>query len=280
MRHLTVRVPGTEFNLYPVNDVQVGNAGYDAKRFREYGRKFALDPIGRGLGLGDYTDGISPSNRAAIKAATIAGNWYDVGQEMLLEAAQQQANRFIHDASPFAGRTDAWLKGHHFYDYVVQQLDGTGIIRSTDLDIADALGGPYLDDTSDKKQMALITYKLDRGRQCRVLALHGEGSSTTEAAALNRLIKLMASFQADIYITAHHHKLFATKRPLLRSDPNRETHLNHSDALLVAAGSWMRGYVEEEATYAEAGIMAPMAIGAPVINVKAIGNRIELEARI
>lgn len=222
--------------------------------------------IANGFGAHN-TDGLSPSNRAAIKSATNSGNWYDVGERMLLEAATRQADRFIKLALPAAGKYDAFLKGHHFYEY--KKIEGgKTILTSTDIDIAEALGAPYLDDTSDKKQMAMITYKGTRGRQLRVLALHGEGSGSTLASPLSRLTRLMASFQADVYMIAHHHKVFATRVPVLRSDGSRSTHLAHRDALLVACGSWMRGYVEDETTYAEAGIMAPLAIGAPIIHAK------------
>ena len=267
MRHITVNVQTTEFNLYPINDVQIGGMGVDEKRFGKYIKELADDPIGRGIGLGDYTDGLSPSNRAAIRAASNAGNWYDVGEQMLLDSASRQAARFVKLASPAIGQFDAFLKGHHFYEYK-KQVDGKTLLTSTDIDIAEALMAPYLDDTSDKKQMAMITYKGPRGRQCRVLALHGEGSGSTLASPLARLTRLMGSFQADIYMIAHHHKVFATRVPVLRSADGTPTHLAHRDALLVACGSWMRGYVEDETTYAEAGIMAPLAIGAPVINVK------------
>lgn len=265
MRHITIQVKTNDINIYPINDVQVGGMGVDEKRFGVYIKGLAEDPIGHGLGLGDYTDGLSPSNRAAIRSASNSGNWYDVGEQMLLDSATRQANTFIKLAAPAAGKIDAMLKGHHFYEY--KKLEGgKTVLTSTDIDIAAALGAPYLDDTSDKKQMAMITYKGPKGRQLRVLALHGEGSGSTLASPLSRLTGLMGSFQADVYMIAHHHKVFATRIPVLRSADGTSTHLAHRDTLLVACGSWMRGYIEDETTYAEAGIMSPLAIGAPVIH--------------
>lgn len=269
MRHLNIYVRTNEFNLYPINDVQIGGMGVDEVRFKNYIKRLAEDPIGRGLGLGDYTDGLSPSNRAAIKFATVAGNWYDVGEDMLYDAAQAQVKKFLKLAAPAKDKVDAVLKGHHFYQYQVPNDNGSTTIRTTDLDIADYFNAPFLDDPSDKKQVAMITYHMPKGKLLRVLCMHGEGSGATLASPLGKLAKLTTEYPADIYMTAHHHKIFATKVPI-----------NGKDALMVACGSWMRGYVEDEATYAEAGLMGPLSIGAPVIHVKSTSKGFELEGRI
>lgn len=270
-------------NLYTMNDVQVGGMGVDLKGFSDYVEDASLDPIGRVLGLGDYTDSLSPSNRAAIKAAEISGNWYDVGQQMLHDAAQVHVSEFLEAVSSLRGakKVDGMLKGHHFFSY--DRPFGNYAqreIRTTDMDIAEALGAPYLDDPSDKKQMTMFTYRFPKRKVLRVLAMHGEGSGASLASPLSKLEKLRANFQADIYMTAHHHKLFATRTVLLREDPSSPTKLQSQDALMVACGSWMRGYVENEATYAEAGIMAPLALGAPVLNIKSTPKGFKLKGTI
>lgn len=263
-------------NIYPVADVQLGGAGVDVTAFREFVRDIVNDPVGHIIGVGDYTDSISPSNRKLLSAAFVKGELYDTVREMVDGAAIQYAEEFIELVAPTVGQWDAVLKGHHLHEYVEREANGLHTLRTTDHDIADAMGAPYLGEPGTTINVAMITYRFPKvGKRrpvLRVLAMHGQGGSSTWSGPLNQLEKMMRAFNADIYLVAHHHKLVAARAVKLNEDPKAPTKLQATDSVLVAAGSWMRGYMLNETTYAEDGLMVPLATGAPIIHVASRDN--------
>lgn len=226
-------------------------------------------------GFGSHnTDGMSPSNRRNLLVSFVKGELYDTARDMLDDAAAQQRDEFLRLVAGSEGRWDALLKGHHLWEYVRAYADGTKQLRTTDHDIADALGAPYLGEPGQTIGSAMITYRFPATHKggkrplLRVYAVHGQGGGSTFAGPLNQLERMMRAFTAHVYIVAHHHKDVAAAANRLDEDPKAPTHLVATDTRLVSAGSWMRGYMPNEVTYAEDGMMVPLAIGAPIIYVK------------
>lgn len=268
MRHLTINVPTRDINLYPISDVQVGAAGANEDGFREHIEYALDDPYARFIGVGDYTDGVSPSNRRALLAAFERGELYDTAREMLVDAAKRQAARFLTLVEGTEGRWDGLLGGHHFFRYTEN-----GQVRSTDMDIAEAVGAPYLATPDGGMESAIITYRFPSaiagGERpfVRVYVVHGQGGGQTFAGPLNQLERMARGVTADVYIVAHHHKLVAAGGAKLDENPDAPTSLAATDFRLVGAGSWLRGYMPNESTYAEDGLMSPLAIGAPIVHI-------------
>jgi hypothetical protein len=274
LRHMTVRVKQRQMNLYPVSDVQTGAAGVDVEGFAEYVREAVADPIGRLVGIGDYTDSMSPSNRALLDVAEAEGRLYDTSREALTRGAFTMRDEFTTLVEPSIGRWDFLLKGHHKYDYKVHLDDGTWSVRSTDHDIAEYVGAPYLGEAGKQIGSAMVKYVFPARKRggpepvLKVYAVHGQGGGGGSfAGPLNQLEKMMRAFTADIYIVAHHHKAVVARAVKLSENDEHETHLRATDSLLVCAGSWMRSYMPNEVTYAEDGLLVPLAIGAPTITV-------------
>lgn len=284
MFHLTVNVPTKDLNLYTLTDVQVGGQGFADKAYREYVKEAASDPIGRAFGGGDYTDGISPSNRKLYMAAYVKGDVYDTFAEMLRAGSDAQVDEFIRLTAPLQGKVDFWLKGHHLFEYIerrraagrgrnADEMRAEYIMTSSDQRIADTLGGVYFGEPGGAMGEALITYRFPSARagqprpELKMFAMHGQGSGQTFAAPVGSLEKQMRAHTADIYFTGHHHKLVAAAGVKLHDDPSSETHLGATDSRLVGGGSWLRGFMLNTTTYAEDGAMVPLAIGAPIIHV-------------
>ncbi len=258
IQHLTLPVKGNEIHIYPVADVQVGAGGVDEKGFRSFIEEGIADPFGRFVGVGDYTDGISPSNRKLLNAAFVRGDLYDTAREMFTDAAKRSAEHFLHLVRGTEGRWDFLLEGHHLYEYV----EGTQL-RNTDLDIADALGCPNLG-----RGIATVSYQFRSGRPLRLWARHGEGSGDSFSAPLNSVEKQMRAFNADVYLLAHHHKLVAGAATKLYEDEEDETGLGAINSRLVGCGSWLRGFMKDTVSYAEEGMMVPLAVGAPIVRIQ------------
>lgn len=281
MRHIKINVNSDELRLYPINDVQIGAQGCDEDAFARYIEEAAKDKQGRFFGAGDYTDSISPSNRRNLAIAYENGAVYDTLQEMIDSSGRQMARNFVEITRPAQNRVDFWLKGHHLMRYKDQLNDGRYIVRTTDHDIADSLGGVYLGDADEKMSQVLVSYifpKIKRNKPNPVLtmyALHGSsksGGGHTYTSPLSMLQRMTATFNADIYFTAHYHKVVAARHVKLTQDPNSKTKLDATDSLLVAGGSWMKSYMPDAVTYAEDGVMSPLAIGTVVMDVKLLEN--------
>jgi len=277
MRHLKIHVTTPELRLYPINDVQIGASGCDLDAFASYIDEAVRDKQGQFFGAGDYTDGISPSNRRALAVAYDNGSIYDTLQNMIDDAGRRQALDFVNITKKAKGRVPYWLKGHHLMPYKVRQRDGTYVVRTTDHDIADALGGVYLGDSEERMSQVLVSYvfpKVKRSAPAPVLTMyvmHGQskgGTSNTYSSPLSTLQRMTATFNADIYFTAHFHKVVAARHVKLSQDPNSKTKLDATDSLLVAGGSWLKSYMPDEVTYAEDGVMSPLAIGTVPMDIR------------
>jgi hypothetical protein len=278
VRHLAINLPAKQsaIRLYPVTDLQYGARGCDVAGFREYLRDGVQDPLGRFFGGGDYGDGMSPSNRRNLQASYVKGEFYDTFQGWVDFAAQQDVKEMKKFFKPSIGMWDFMLQGHHHHEYWVGMPDGTKLLRSTDMDLAEYVKCPYLGATAEDEGTAKVTYHFPSARRgepgpvLRVFAMHGEsrGSSESLAVPLTALEKQMRSHVADIYFTGHYHKLVAAKAVKLEDDPGKPLLLGAQNALLVAGGSWLHGYLKNQTTYAEGGMMLPLATGAPTIYVE------------
>lgn len=255
-------------------DLQVGARGFDIKAAKEYIREAAEDPIGRVIGLGDFGDGISPSNRKLLAVAHREKKVYDTFMEMLKHGADEQTRLICELLFPLVGKLDFSLQGHHLFEYTVRRPDGQHTIRTTDHDIADFLGCRYYGEPGDDMPMLLASYFFPRTRvdgprpEFKLFAMHGQGGSATLAGPLAALEKQMRGHNAHCYVTAHHHKLVAAAAVKLEGDPDHETQLRATDSRLVGAGAWLKGFLADETTYAEAAGYVPLSVGAPVIHVR------------
>lgn len=266
MRHLTIPVKGDRLNIYPINDVQLGAQGCAVNEFEEYVREAADDPFGRVLGIGDYIDGVSPSNRKLLLANFVRGELYDTARDALDSYARDKIEAFKQLVAPTRKQWDAVLSGHHFWEYGLKAGDAR---RNTDTDLAHYVNAPY----GEAGELGAITYVFPgKGKMpeshLRVLFTHGQGGgSGSFASPLNQLEKLSRGFPAEVFIIAHHHKLVAARIVKLNENLAEPTQLEASNGLIVCAGSWLRGYMPDMVTYAEEGLMPPLATGAPIIHV-------------
>jgi hypothetical protein len=246
--------------------------------FRNHIEEALADPLARFGGVGDYTDSLSPSNRKLLEKAFIDGTLYDTPEAMIQSAGNEYANRFVELVSGTEGKWDWMLQGHHKLDYKVPHKDGTHTVRTTDHDIADALGVPYLGQTGTKIPQALISYRLGSPRRgvkrpvLRVYAAHGQKGGDSWANPLSQLDKMTRTFNAHIYIIAHHHRLVGGRTVKLNEEVEATTRLRATDSVIVSAGSFMRSYMPDVVTYAEDGMLSPLAIGAPMIAIRSHGD--------
>lgn len=255
------RLPYEPTLLMPIGDVQLGAEASDEDRFRRH-MEWGLEQGAYFLGMGDYVDVASPSNRQALRAVRL----YDSVHEALEEQAEKARYRFL-ELVRRDGASESWLgllEGHHFYEY----RDGT----TSDMRIAQALNTDFLG------SCAFVRLVFPRGSTasvtCTIWAHHGVGSSSKVSGPLNRLETVMAHFDADIYLIGHHHKKVAAPIDQLYMTRKHPARIAHRTKLIACTGGFLKGYmmgskqgVVPRGTYVEQAMLLPVELGGVVISI-------------
>lgn len=206
------------------------------------------------LGMGDYTDFASPSNRARLAAANV----YDTAQEVLEDASnnlvEEVYEKFL---KPTTGRWLGILEGHHFYEF-----GG----RTSDMMLAERL---------KTRMLGTSAYIHLKPAGVTLWAHHGQGGGKLPAAPLNMLYHVAAGLEgADVYLMGHTTKMSSVRlsRPQPVWSPSPD--LIHKDIYLVNTGGFSKSCVVghrrggiPRGDYAEQGMMTPSPLSSPLIHI-------------
>ena len=214
------------------------------------------------LGLGDYSDFLSPSNRVRLKAAGL----YDTATHLIDEWHLQHLDQLKEVLRPTRGMWLGLLEGHHYHEF-----DSGG---TTDTRLAEFLQAPFLGTCA----IIRVNFKdviNKRSISANIWGHHGEGSGITAAAPFIKLEKA-ASFNegVDVFFMGHYHRAGALLVNKLRVAGLKKPRLRHRTVALVATGSFLRGYMQGSHNhgrpgggYVEHAMMAPTALGNVVVTL-------------
>lgn len=221
------------------------------------------------IGMGDYIDTFSPSNRQRLANA----NLYDTAKQAISKAAERFVTEIYEKAlAPSKGRWLGLLEGHHYHE-----LDNG---ETTDGYLARLLGAPALG-TSAYVRLQFTRKRADgAGRHDDVLiwAHHGVGGGQGISAPINKLAPMIQGFNADIYIMGH----FTSKdgKPIDYVQPiypknGGKPQLVYRTKILACTGGFMKSYRagsrygnNPRGNYAEQGMMRPAALGGVLIKIR------------
>ena len=257
MELLKVNAKSQRVAVCPIGDIQwSGSSGPTAILHvqRHIGRCLNLEQQGYKvffIGMGDYIDFLSPSNRQRLLAAGL----YDSADAVIDEKAHQLTEEaFNLMLKPTKGKWLGLLEGHHFYE-----SQGS----TSDMWLAEMLDAPFL---------GTAAYARIDPTGFIICAHHGMGGGILPTSGLNKMYHWSAGLAgADVYFMGHNTKM-ATVR-LSRPRPNPEfTDLTHDDVLLVNTGGFSKsnivGHTQgriRRGDYAEKGMMTPSPLAAPVV---------------
>ena len=101
----------------------------------------------------------------------------------------------------------------------------------------------------------------------RIFCHHGAGYAQTPGGKLNRLIRFMNYFDADIYFTGHVHDQVGKR--IVRLGANAGcTKLVQRTKIGVVSGSYLKTYAQGVITYGEQRGYEPVSLGAAYVQVK------------
>ena len=260
MEFVTVNIPKPgPVAIMPLGDIQyAGKGGPTAMDLLKHRIDDGLKAGALFIGMGDYIDFMSPSNRQKRAAAA----FYDWTEEVIDEKSIELTHDIYEKAlKPTKGRWIGLLQGHHFTKL------STG--ETTDQKLAELLGTQFLGDTVYGR----LAFK-GHG-DVTFWASHGCGGGQRSAAPVNKLETLANYWEADIFMLGHMTKMAAS--PINRIYPLWKTavpHLRHKKILLVGCGGFCKGYIERskigrvpQGSYVEKGLMNPAILGNPLIRV-------------
>lgn len=271
MELVTHRVPAStrEMLIMPVGDIQW--AGDDTEVALGMLKRHIAWGVKRGawfIGMGDYIDTFSPSNRKRLSGAQL----YDTAVKAFDRDAEERTRELLMALKSSKGRWLGLLEGHHYHEFRNQ--------TTTDQLLADLLEAPFLGTSAAIRLVfARSLSKTNHPSTGAVIiyAHHGQGGGTTAGSGLNRIARTIPSFDADIYLMGHHHKVGATPQDHIKAvfPPNGKPHLVHQTKMLVTTGSFLKGLVVgrrdglvPRGGYAEQSMMNPLTLGAPIVRVR------------
>ncbi len=264
MEVFSLVLPWNEQLLMPINDIQYdGPEGVaDLKRLARH-LAWGMERNALFIGLGDFIDFMSPSNRERYAGA----NLYTNARESIDRLANQLEAELMETLRPTRGRWIGLLQGHHFFEH----LDGS----SSDTRFAEALDTKYLGDSV----LGRIRFRDEHGgtTAIKIFAHHGSGgSSKYSATALNKLEDQKRSHPGvRLFMQAHVPQLAASQSTALDITDHDEPIIVHEDSHYVVCGGFARAFQQghtfagrAQGGYAEKAMMHPAVIGGAVIRLK------------
>jgi len=219
------------------------------------------------IGMGDYIDTFSPSNRERLGGARL----YDTAVKALDKDARSRVERLYEIAlQPSKGWWLGMLEGHHFHQF------REGI--TSDQYLSSMLDTTFLG-TAAYLKLTFLRHESSASRgSVWVWCHHGVGGGSTAGAGLNRLEKVTRGFDADIYLMGHQHTKDAKPvdyiRPAWRTD-STTPQLIHATKLLVVTGSFLKGYqlgrrdgLVPRGGYVEKAMLNPVALGGVLVKIR------------
>ncbi len=210
------------------------------------------------LGMGDYIDFASPSNREHLKT-----HLYDTAKKVIANAGKFLCDDlFTRVLAETTGKWLGLLEGHHHHPVTIGKLkDGTDLEQDSDVYLSRLLKTRYLE------EFTFGEISWPKGGKFHFVAFHGKGSSVFPWGPLNQLWRLVPNFHADLLLMGHQ-----TKKAFAETDrlifPESGNHVTHKTVKMVGTGGWTKGYVVGRKTYISAGGLSPVALGQPLIHLR------------
>lgn len=220
------------------------------------------------VGMGDYVDGCSTSERAALLRADL----HDTTRGTLRDVYRGVIKSLSNELAFMRGRIVGMLGGNHFYEMESGE--------TTDIILAHALGAKYLGVCGMVHccvQLMNQTGTLrSNTRTLDIFAHHGKGGGSTPGGQLNSIEKMQQVADADLYLMGHTHGKAASpsypRMRVVRGGVNGVT-LRARTPYLGRTGSFLKTYESGKRAYGVDALYPACALG--TIEFEYIPRRIQ-----
>jgi hypothetical protein len=242
---------GKPIQLIPFGDIHHDSPAHAEEEFAEFCAYARKQKNVLFLGMGDYNDGYSTSERAIIYDRKI----HESTKKTQEKEAIGRLARLAKQIEFMRGKLIGLMGGNHYCEFA----NGT----TSDQRLAEMLGTTYLG------SCAAIRISISRpgtssGSSIDIFAHHGRGGGTTAGGKLNAVEKLANVCDADIYLMGDNHArgcIPAGDRMYLTHGPENRMLVKTKKRWIGRTGSFLKGYVENEASYVVDAALPPCSLG-------------------
>lgn len=256
VRYRTLEIKdANHFCIVPIGDVHFNAPMFARKEFLSWCQKYKDRTDCWFIGLGDYFETFSHSERKGLKLAL-----HESSEEWMDEKVMKDVNEFADHLEFTKGRWLGLLEGNHAYQ--------TGEGRTTTELLAQRLGGEALGTMAAirlncrfKKSTANSTFD--------IWAHHGQGGGQLAGSTINSLEKFANGFLGDLYLMGHDHGIghIPIERLEISGSPSKPD-VKHKTAHLVRTGSFLKAYEPGRRGYIARVARRPRHLGTPEIRVE------------
>jgi hypothetical protein len=237
------------FHLIPFGDIHRDSDMFADSHWEEFLKYAKAKKDAVFLGMGDYTDGISTSERMILSPL------HDTTKNTLKDVYKGVTKTLANELQFMRGRCLGLLGGNHFFDV------GDG--QTTDHLLAAALGTKFLGVCA----FVRLSLKFKNTGKCfciDIFAHHGKGGGTTPGAQFNTIEKMLSTADADIYLMGHTHGkgcIPSSPRIVLKDNKNGGLLIRERTPWLGRTGSFLKAYESGRVSYNVDAGRSPAALG-------------------
>lgn len=205
------------------------------------------------LGMGDYTDGVSTSERIVLANEGL----HDTTRNTLKDVYKGVSKTLVNELGFMRGRLIGMLGGNHYFDF------GNG--DTTDHILAAALNTKFLGVCSFIRLSLRFKGRCDKRQSLDIFAHHGKGGGLLPGSTFNTIEKMSTTAIADFYLMGHDHKkgcIPSTPRLTLNSaGPTGELNVRERVPWLGRTGSFLKSYENGRVSYNVDAGRSPSTLG-------------------
>lgn len=241
----------TPVSIFPFACVHKDNEGHAADHWKQFLAEVKRTPHAVAIGLGDFHDWLRTHAREFLQQYRDDKTSFQRLHDWRRECTAQ----FAHELRPIRDKIALLSLGNHHHQYESGENDVMELCRL--LDVPYGGHGGYL---------RLHIARPNRGAHItlNILYHHGEkiGGGSSIGGDINAMVKKSEGWEFDALIVAHNHKKHGMPATIVGVPKKGEMQLVERPKVYIRAGCFMRGYVKDCVTYAEAaGLMNPTSIG-------------------
>jgi len=243
---------GEPFKLIPFGDVHRDSDMHADEHWKEFLAYAKKQKNAVFLGMGDFTDGVSTSERIILGDAGM----HDTTRKTLEGVYKGVVKTLTNELSFMRGRLIGMLGGNHYL-----RFDNGD---TTDHLLAANLSTKFLGVCSFIR-LAIAGDNPSRDSSLDIFAHHGKGAGITTGGQFNSVEKMMNSADADIYLMGHTHaKGCVPSFPRLRlisAGDKGGLSVRERTPWLGRTGSFLKAYEPGQVSYNVDAARSPCALG-------------------
>jgi hypothetical protein len=250
----SVKIPfshmGRPIYLVPFGDVHRDTRLCHVRKWKEFLQWAADKEDFYAIGMGDYLDMASTSERCEIRKA----NLHETTIQSLEDIYREKALEFVEEIKFMKGKIIGMIEGNHYAEF----QNGT---TSTQF-MCEKLGCKYLGAAS---AIRLFFHSVGHKRTAHIdiMAAHGSKTASQIGGSINQVVKLSEVCISDIFLLAHDHKKAVGMQSVICLTGNKAESIRVKSIkqLYCRTGSFLQSYVPNEPSYAVGNLFRPSDIG-------------------